>query len=280
MGATAGRAGGESLPSQAGARTRRRWLLFAAALLAAFVILAVLSRSWAGFSGWDRQVHDAFVGWRDPVRSRTFWLFTLIGNGWLMAALTTATVVLLWAWGRRAFAAAAAGGFLLSWGLTEAAKALLGRPRPLQELALIKQPVSQSMPSAHAVMSVVLVGLLVHALLRWSRRRELGVARGWRAACAWAGLLAGILVVGSVGVSRVYLGVHWLSDVFAGWCLGGAFLIVAAAAAARWERSGSPGGRLRTAAPWAAWARWTLAGLALLVVCGAAVAAGRLAPLR
>ena len=246
-----------------------RWLL-AAALLAAFVTLAVVSRAGSALPAWDQHVNEAFLAWRSPIRSRAFWLFTLIGDDVLMAPLAAATVLLLWAWGRRVLAGAAAGGLIVSWALVEAAKALVARTRPPQALALIELPRSQGMPSAHAVMSMVFIGLVVCTLLRWA-----GARRGSK----WAGVTVGLLVVGTIGVSRVYLGAHWLSDVLAGWCLGAALLVVILPVAARWERAGAPRALLRDAEPWAFKARWTLAGLALIVVCGCAVLAGWLDPL-
>jgi membrane-associated phospholipid phosphatase len=270
----------------------RWWLVLAAAVVATFVALAVVSRAGSGLSGWDQHIYEAFIAWRTPVRSRAFWLFTLIGDDSLMASLTTVTVVLAWAWGRRAFAAAAAGGLIVTWAVEQTAKALVGRARPSQALALIDRPISQSMPSGHAVVSIVFIGLLVYALFRWTERRPLGGDHGRSSAAGapvagravtalrWAGLIAAVPVVGMIGVSRVYLGVHWLSDVLGGWCLGGAFLIITLRVAARWELTGGPGSRLRYIGPWAARARWTLVGFVVLVVCGVAVLAGWLDPLR
>jgi membrane-associated phospholipid phosphatase len=256
-----------------------RWAL-AAGLLAAFIVLAVASKQSAALSEWDQGISEAFRAWQTPVRTRAFWLFTLFGDDALLAGLTATAVVLLWAWGRRALAVVAAEGLIVSWGLMQAAKALVDRVRPSQSLALIDQPGSQSLPSGHAVMTAVFSGLLVYALFRWAERGRDSPAGRARAGAKWIGLAAAVLAAGTIGVSRVYLGAHWLSDVLAGWCLAGTFLTFILPMAARREAGGGPKGVARDAAPWAPRARWALVAYMAALVCGLAVIAGLLDPLR
>jgi undecaprenyl-diphosphatase len=129
----------------------------------------------------------------------------------------------VWCWtrGRRADAVfvvgAMAGGVLLFRGI----KILLDRPRPPAAAQVVSET-NESLPSGHATMAVVVIGSLV--VLAWAGRHRLGRAL----------LLAGaVLWVGAVGATRIYLGVHWFSDVVAGWLVGGAWLALCAAA---WSR--------------------------------------------
>ena len=201
------------------------WLL-AAALFAVFVWLAVASGPGSALSAWDGRVTDAFLAWRTPGRSRLFWAATLIGNNPVLAALSFSAVMLFAVWGRRGRAALVAVGLLMGWGISEGAKAVVGRIRPPAADALIAVPGSHSMPSGHALTSVVFFGVLLYAAFRWGGPRGAAPAGGRRTGIAWGPLLVAAAVAGLIGVSRVYLGVHWLSDVLGGWCLAGAWLII------------------------------------------------------
>jgi undecaprenyl-diphosphatase len=95
-----------------------------------------------------------------------------------------------------------------------ALKLLTDRPRPPFELASYLEPGS-SFPSAHAA---VVVGL--YGFLAWLVWRDCTLRRWWHYATVTA---AGILVI-AVGGSRIYLGVHYPSDVLAGYAVGAIFL--------------------------------------------------------
>lgn len=91
------------------------------------------------------------------------------------------------------------GGNLLNYGL----KFLLHRGRPVFEDPLLILS-SYSFPSGHAMASTVFYGFVIGGVLS-ARRRFSGYA-----------ITVGILMIALVGFSRVYLGVHYLSDVLAG----------------------------------------------------------------
>lgn len=100
--------------------------------------------------------------------------------------------------------------------MTIAGKQLVGRTRPLLADAVPPYEYSASFPSGHSLNSVVIAGVVVYlVILRLKSRR----GRIWTAALAAAFAV-------TMGLSRVYLGHHWLTDVLAAWALGLAWLVL------------------------------------------------------
>jgi undecaprenyl-diphosphatase len=138
--------------------------------------------------------------------------FTALGGVGVLSLLTLATFGYLWVLGLRRVAFyllfAIAGGLLLSLAL----KSGFDRPRPdlVSHGSMIY---TSSFPSGHSMLSAI-VYLTGGALLA-----SIHSARRVRAYVIGCSVLATLLV----GISRVYLGVHWPSDVLAGWAAGAAW---------------------------------------------------------
>lgn len=88
-------------------------------------------------------------------------------------------------------------------------KSLVGRDRPLPPISLTDQA-TNAYPSGHAAFAAAVWGATVWVLVTGRSRLVRVLALG-----------ATVLVIGTVGASRVYLGAHWTSDVVAGWAVGG-----------------------------------------------------------
>jgi undecaprenyl-diphosphatase len=183
----------------------------------------MLTPSWV--SAFDSAVGDPIHAMRTPALTGFFYLCTLMANTGTIVFLTTAAVVILAL--RRRFAEALLVFVVVAGGqvLGTLAKYLVSRQRPPASGALIGLPGSYAFPSGHALAAVLLYGVLGFLLVRQMRTQ--------RARVVVAVVATAIIVL--VGVSRVYLGVHWPTDVLAAWVLGGAWLALCAWAYVRWD---------------------------------------------
>lgn len=173
---------------------------------------AVIGVETGQLAGADNSVLSWFLANRDGVATGVAIVASALGGTAAMTTLTVAAVLVLLYLRRWPTAvlvgASAAGAGLLVGGF----KALYDRNRPPKADQLIHYG-GHSLPSGHALGSIVVLGLLAAALVPALR----GATR------VWVVLAAAALVV-LVGWSRVYLAAHWLSDVLTGWLLGGAWL--------------------------------------------------------
>ena len=108
-----------------------------------------------------------------------------------------------------------AAAFLGAAGLYDIVKPAVGRTRPPAGLQVGGPDAGWAFPSGHATQSISFYGMLAVVLIVWyaPNRRLLFV-------------VGAALIAFVVGVSRIYLGVHWLTDVFGGYALGLAWLAV------------------------------------------------------
>lgn len=130
-------------------------------------------------------------------------LVTLLALGYLLMQQKWRNALLL--------LAATLGGTAISEGL----KVGFARPRP-DLVAHVVDVTSASFPSGHAMLSAVTYLTLGALIARAQERRRL------RAYTMGAAILLTLII----GASRIYLGVHWPTDVLAGWCLGAAWALL------------------------------------------------------
>jgi undecaprenyl-diphosphatase len=141
-----------------------------------------------------------------------------LGGTVSVTALTVIAALALWLAGRRDHALFVAVLVLAGAMAGPLLKEVVGRPRPPSCAALIEMPTSLSFPSGHTLESLLCFGAIA-----LSASALLGSP--WKQAI---GIVAAVCVVW-VAASRVYLGVHWATDVLASWALGGALLLATVA---------------------------------------------------
>ena len=98
--------------------------------------------------------------------------------------------------------------------INQVVKHLVARPRP-DGFRLVAES-GYSFPSAHSMVAMAFFGLMVWMIWHYGRSRSI----------RWIGTIGFSLVIVLIGFSRVYLGVHYASDVIGGFCISLAWLAV------------------------------------------------------
>ncbi|MER6417846.1 phosphatase PAP2 family protein [Streptomyces sp. NPDC001137] len=194
----------------------------AALTLCSALLLTLVAVKWHPLIGVDGDIARTTHRWAVDASGLThaFRILTdWVWDPWTMRLVCAAVAVWL-AWRRSAWwtalwlAATCALGSLLQ----QALKAAVDRPRPVWH-----DPVDSAsyaaFPSGHAMTATVVCGLLLWLLHRYGPDRAV-----WRTALA-----VGVVSVLGVGLTRVWLGVHWPSDVLGGWLLGAMLVALAVA---------------------------------------------------
>ena len=192
-----------------GLATTLAFVAVAAALTGFFAVVDAVTEA-DDLARFDAGAHD--ILFQSLGASRRLGLaVTWFGNNTTLIAFVVLTALALvltrryWAAFRVAFASGVGG--LVVRGL----KLLFARDRPLDQVV---QATGYSFPSGHAFASTVFYGMLIYLAFRLTERP------GLRALA----VVGGVLMIGAVGLSRVYLNVHYLTDVVGGWLAGSAWL--------------------------------------------------------
>lgn len=190
----------------------------------AAAVLALLLFSWLAhevFEGDTMRFDDSVRAWvhqfASPPLTRAMHVISSLGSGILMAVLVIALVIFIRTRWRSAaiwLLVTMAGGLVLEWTL----KYSFQRARPTPFFSAVPQ--TYSFPSGHALMSFCIYGVLAGLL----------TARIHSAAIRVLVWLAAAVLVAAIGLSRIYLGVHYPSDVLAGYLAAGVWVSALVAA--------------------------------------------------
>ena len=161
----------------------------------------------------DEQALGWLLGHRTEFLSRRFLDLTALGSTAVLALVVLFALGLLLLEGRYRKAALLALVVVGAYLAVDPLKSFFARPRPALGAGEIPRPGSPSFPSGHTLLATT--AYLAAALCVRGQTPRSGRRRAGPYVMAWAILLSLL-----VGVSRVYLGVHYPSDVLGGWLLG------------------------------------------------------------
>jgi undecaprenyl-diphosphatase len=161
----------------------------------------------------DISIASLMAEFRNPFLVHLFLWITMLGKWQVVVFFSLVLIAILWIWREgfhfMPFFVTLAG----SQVFTFLGKVIIQRPRPMMAVYTAH---SFSFPSGHAAVSVAFYGFVAYVLVcrtpMWKRKIKY--------------IFAGTLVVLLIGLSRIYLGVHYMSDVWSGYLIGSFWLII------------------------------------------------------
>jgi undecaprenyl-diphosphatase len=203
-------------------RSLRKRKLFGALLLVGFAVALVTTSGLvklhdemlkASFEQRDRAIQSWVHGFARPMLTEVMRGLSWIGSPFVLTPAVALVVGLMWRWGLNDDAVLVAAAALGGVALEEVMKLHFKRSRPELPWAFVHEH-SFSFPSGHSVLAMVMYGVIVY--------KTQGKLRSKWAKSAL--MMGAFLMVAGIGVSRVYLGAHYPSDVAGGYFVGAVWL--------------------------------------------------------
>ena len=161
----------------------------------------------------DTRIENLLFAFRNAGIVKVFLWITLLGKPQIVFLFTAITAAILWLKKMKFYIMPLLVTITGSVIFTYLSKIAFHRVRP--DVAVYAEN-SFSFPSGHATIAIAFYGFLVylfiHTTKQWSKKVNI--------------FFAGLLLIIAIGFSRLYLGVHYLSDVWAGYLVGALWLIV------------------------------------------------------
>jgi membrane protein DedA with SNARE-associated domain/membrane-associated phospholipid phosphatase len=162
----------------------------------------------------DIRIANLFILFRTDILTNIFTWITLLGKSQVILAFIFISVAVLWLWQKKYYILPLFIAVTGSEAFTYLGKLTFHRPRPA--MAVYAEH-SFSFPSGHATIAVAFYGFVGYLFMRfvqnWNKKVNI--------------FFTTILIILAIGFSRVYLGVHYISDVWSGYLVGAIWLIIA-----------------------------------------------------
>ena len=190
-------------------KEKYRWIIFAIVSII-FVAIAedVFKKEIFAFDGI---IYNFLLNHRNNILNKFFKVITNLGSAEFLMLLTIICAIFI---KNKKYKIMIPANLFIIVGMNLLLKNIFVRPRP-SELRLIEET-GYSFPSGHAMASTAVYGLLLYIVFREVKNKKIR-----NIAC----ILLAILIF-TIDMSRIYVGVHYASDVIAGICLSIAYLIL------------------------------------------------------
>lgn len=189
-------------------KNNKRWIIAAICMIVFLIILEdVLDNEIVSF---DKTVYSYIISAKSDMVTSFFKKVTFLGSAVPLIAICIVSFIVL---KNKKIAALILANLTISAALNFLLKNVIRRDRPIG-YRLIEES-GFSFPSGHSMASMAFYGLIIYFVIRFVKNRVLKI---------FLSIMLSLLII-LIGMSRIYLGVHYPSDVFAGFVLTVSYLI-------------------------------------------------------
>lgn len=161
----------------------------------------------------DKSIHDFVIKFSSEITTSIMKIFTFFGSTIFIVILSIILFIIFMILKQKDKAFKTAGAIIISTIINNIIKIIIRRPRP-EYITVVEKTFSY--PSGHTMASTTLYGILLYLLLKSNLNKTYKIGFG---------IILGNLPL-LVGISRIYLGAHFFSDVFGGYLLSGLILTI------------------------------------------------------
>ena len=162
----------------------------------------------------DIRLENLLYLFRQPLLIKIFSYITLLGQWQIALSIIIITLLLFWLWQKKNYILPFLTTVLGTEIFVFLGKLVFERPRPVDVAYFLEK--SYSFPSGHAALACALFGFIIY--YGWRNLKKINTKINF--------LFLGLILILAIGFSRLYLGVHFLSDVLGGYLLGLFWLII------------------------------------------------------
>lgn len=136
-------------------------------------------------------------------------IITTLGSAYVILPVCLILIIIFW---KKIEGLAISINLIISFLANQILKRIVARPRPTEYR--IVEELGYSFPSGHSMVSMAFYGLLIYLIYRKVKNPYI----------KWLSCTLLTILIFLIGLSRIYLGVHYASDVIAGFCISAAYL--------------------------------------------------------
>ena len=188
---------------------KRFILLFICLAIFIFILINVLN---GNISGFDNKVYGRVISLKSDATTNIFKFITEFGSAEGLIIIAVLCLIFI---KNRKVGASIAVNLACSGLVNHIIKEIVQRPRPPMEYRMVEES-SFSFPSGHSMTSATFYGLIIYFVFKKVKNTKIR-----NAICITLSLLVFL-----IGISRIYLGVHYASDVLAGFAFAIVYLVL------------------------------------------------------